>query len=198
MLTATLRSSTPKEWRNGCVFVCLFVWLQLRFHALQYVPRHEFYFTLRFSCFVEVSFYLILGRHELDVPLPVNWATAAYSAWCPSPRARPRDRPGSGLLMSPPVDQGPLLHSVPPYTLGVSLHGSWCKAPLINLPKLVCMYVCMRLCVCARVCVPQTYSACRETGHHKNKPVRLLAEVSVMHGGKRERGSCRGKKEYEK
>lgn len=85
----------------------------------------------------------------LDVSLPVwlNWASV--TAWCPKPRASPRDRPGSGLLMSPPVEPSPLPHPVPPYTPGVSLHGSWCKAPLINLPKLVC--VCVRMWVCVYV-----------------------------------------------
>ena len=64
--------------------------------------------------------------------------------WCPRLRARPADRPGSGLLMSPPIDHAPLPIHWPPYTHGVSLHGSWCKAPVINLPKLVCVWVCVK------------------------------------------------------
>lgn len=107
MLTATLRSSTPKEWCKGCVFVCLIVRLQLRFHALQYVPRHEFYFTLRSSCFVEVSFYLILGRHELDVPLPVNWATAACYSLVSESQGQTQRQTWFWIINVPPCRPGP-------------------------------------------------------------------------------------------
>lgn len=65
------------------------------------------------------------------------------------------------------MEPGLLPHTVPPYTPGVSLYGSWCKAPLINLPKLVC--VCVYMCMCECVLPLLKHTPGRETGHHKNK-----------------------------
>lgn len=48
------------------------------------------------------------------------------------------------------MEPGPRPLPVPQCTPGVSLHGSWCKAPLINLPKLVCVCAgqdCVPLCL---------------------------------------------------
>lgn len=59
-------------------------------------------------------------------------------------------------------------HPVPCCTPGVSLRGSWCKALLINLPKLVC--------VCVRVCasVPKHTLQAAETGHHEKQASQTL------------------------
>lgn len=74
MLAATLRSSTPKEWSEVCARVMLSLCVSAP--VFQYVFLHVFFYVLSFL--VEVSIYLILVWHvELDVPLPVNWATAA-------------------------------------------------------------------------------------------------------------------------
>lgn len=77
----------------------------------------------------------------------LNWATAATYSLLSKAREQTQRQTWFWIINVPPrVELEPLPHSVPSYTPGVSLHGSWCKAPLINLPKLVCV------CVLAQVC----------------------------------------------
>lgn len=71
--------------------------------------------------------------------------------------------------------------SAPHYTPGVSLHGSWCKAPLINLPKLVCV------CVHARVCVPPCLNIyCRQGDRSPQKQASQALGWSVSDAWRKE------------
>lgn len=78
------------------------------------------------------------------MPLPGNWAIALVS----EAQGQTRRQTWFWIINVHPLDHAPLPIHCPPYTHGVSLHGSWCKASLINLPKLVSLCACARARTC--------------------------------------------------